>query len=156
HESSRPSSGVTYRGTAHVRPETRAILPQSPAFPIVMPLRRRDIQPASVGACFNLLWRIEDRNVASADLILPVSCDPLGAGVPTAHAALRIESEDRVIPGAFNQQAEVFQVLELGFYSFPHPGKQQAERCSDKSQSYDLFLTQRVFVLKNLSPGRNE
>src|SRR6185312_9200649 len=85
-------------------PEAAAILAHPPAFGLIAPLAGggvEDTRREPLGAVFG---RIKPREMMTDDLVGGVALEPLGAGVPVAHHAARVEHIDRIVRDRINQQ----------------------------------------------------
>src|SRR5215212_11082073 len=87
-------------------PERRAVLAQMPALVRGPAFRARQRHLARRLAGGAVLGGEEDVARAADHVGLAIAEDALGAGVPARDAAVLVEGEDRVFPGAFENQAE--------------------------------------------------
>src|SRR5215211_5586437 len=88
--------------------EPRSILAHEPVFLLraTIPNRRLEVSLGPAPPC--VFFGEEYGVVLSDDLFGLVAFQAFGTRVPACYAPLRIEHEDRVIPNAFHQGAEVF------------------------------------------------
>ncbi len=106
---------VAQRGDQHVRPERRAILPDAPAFLLVLARPRGDLQLAGGLVGGEILGEIELREVLPDDLLGAVLVDPLGRVVPRGHPAGGVEHEDGIVLHAIDEETEALLALAQRF-----------------------------------------
>jgi hypothetical protein len=95
---------IAQGGDDYIRPESGAVLPYAPAF-ILESTRVCGGSELELGESFlDELARVEDREMLADDLVRLVTLEPLGAGVPAQDHPVGIQSEDRVIADAFDEQ----------------------------------------------------
>ena len=99
------ASFVAERRDHHVRPESRSVLPNPPAFVLETPRIRGGAQLELGEPPGDQLARVEDREVLPDDLGGGIALDALGAGVPAQDVPVGVQREDGVVPDALDQQA---------------------------------------------------
>ena len=111
-ESYEPSGLIQQRGDDDVGPESRAVLAHAPTVIFEPAITRRELEllpwPSLVD---RILW-IEHREVFADDLLRCVSLHPARTFVPTGDMTGRIQQEDGVVAGAFDQQPKRVGLLQ--------------------------------------------
>ncbi len=98
----------------NVRPKTRAIFPDPPAFRFKTAVPGGSIQPTLWQPGRSVFRHVKARKMRADDFFCRVALDAAGAGVPVGDEALRREHEDRVVGDAVNQHAEAPLAFEHG------------------------------------------
>jgi hypothetical protein len=86
-----------------VGPEARAVLAHAPGLGLVLALRQGGFQGKLGHAGVLVLGRIEARKMLAQDFLGLVTLETVGAGVPAADAAVRVEHVDGVVADARDQ-----------------------------------------------------
>src|SRR5690554_4218181 len=95
---------VAKRGDDHVRPESRAVLLETPRLVLEAAVRGRPRELVLGPAALDGLPRIKSREVRADDLVGRIPGNRDGALVPAHDLAVRIEHEDRVIADGFDHE----------------------------------------------------
>src|SRR5215208_4888859 len=90
-------------------PEPRSILAHKPVL-FLGPAFARRFEVFLWPATPYIFFGEEHGEVLSDDLLRLIALEAFGTSVPAGDASLRVEREDRVVPHAFHQRAEVFLV----------------------------------------------
>ena len=94
-----------------LREEARPVLPHAPRLRLAAAAlhHRRQLAPQRLEVALRL--RMEQRDRPADDLLGGVAGHPLRAGVPTRHAAVEIDDDDRVVAHRVDQEAHPFFAL---------------------------------------------
>src|SRR4051812_791046 len=110
-KSNQPAFHVAQRGDGDVRPEPLAVLADPPSLLAVAPLANGDLELALRLAGGFVLFRVEDREVLSDDLLGLISLDSLRTRVPGRNRPVLAEHEDRVVVDAVDEFLEPIVVV---------------------------------------------
>ena len=96
---------VAQRRDDHVRPEASAVLAKAPSFVFEPAIARRMHQLVGGLSRFDVSRWIEDREVASDDLVRLVALELVRTDVPGQDVAVSVESEDGIVADAGDEQS---------------------------------------------------
>ncbi len=97
---------IPEHGHHHAGKELRSVLPDSPGLFLVLALPGRGFQGVGRLLTGLVFGSVEAGEMLADDFIGPIPLDALGPGIPGGDPAIGVQHEDRVLPGALDEEAE--------------------------------------------------